>query len=160
MLYVEKVRRNQRKYSLKMRTGAQRRAQESPFDVCSPSIFSQKLKFTLARFEQLLSTWMFPVRTCGVRGAGSATTHSIDEWCAKKSPGKFIRYLLTLNLIASTEVHAGQVRTLLEHLDVACSYVVRSYWKADGQERSNKGCGLVRKRKLQEIAPAAHLPGC
>ena len=70
------------------------------------------------------------------------------ELCAKKSSGNCIRCVLTLNLPAHVEVHAGQVRAIPEHLDVACSYVVRSYWKQrerSGQERSNKGCGLVRK---------------
>ena len=39
-----------------MRTGAQRRAQEISFDVCSPSIFVQRLKFTLVTFGQFSST--------------------------------------------------------------------------------------------------------
>ena len=54
--------------------------------------------------------------------------------------------MLTLNLLAVLEAHAGQVRAALEHLDVACSYVC-SYWRQrerNRQERSNKRCGLVR----------------
>ena len=57
---------------------------------------------------------------------------------AQKELGKFIRCVLTLNLVAPVEAHAGQVRAVLEHLDVACSYVC-SYWRQrerNGQERS------------------------
>ena len=68
-----------------------------------------------------------------VRGAESATAHGkrsgtfckSADWCAKKSSGNFIRCVLTLNLLAVSEAHAGQVRAALEHLNVACSYVVR-----------------------------------
>ena len=58
----------------KVRTGAQRRAQEISFDVCSPSMFLQSKKPTLVRFGQLLSTWMLPVRMwCSrFRGCDSA----------------------------------------------------------------------------------------
>ena len=42
------------------------------------------------------------------------------DWCAKKSSGNFIRCLLTFDLLAEREVHAGDVRALLEHLNVAC----------------------------------------
>ena len=64
-----------------------------------------------------------------------------------------IRCVLTLNLRAVAEAHAGQVRAVLEHLDVACSYVVFSYmyWKQcerNGQERSVR-CGLVRNEELR-----------
>ena len=72
---------------------------------------------------------MLPVRAWCVRVAGSTRmVRNIPknaDWCAKKSSGKFIRGVLTLNLLAAGEVHAGQVRALLEHLDVACSYIVR-----------------------------------
>ena len=63
-------------------------------------------------------------------------------------------HVLTLNLLAPIEVHVGQVRAALEHLDVACSYVVRSCCRQfdsakhceemNVQEYSQK-CGLVRK---------------
>ena len=36
---------------------------------------------------------------------------------------KFIRCVLTLNVLASVEVHAGQVRAALQHLDVAMDVV-------------------------------------
>ena len=53
----------------------------------------------------------------------SGTFAKSADWCAKKSSGKFIRCLLTLNVLAALEVHFGQVRAALQHLDVALDFL-------------------------------------
>ena len=57
--------------------------------------------------------------------------------------------------VAEVEVHAGQVRAALEHLDVACSYVVRSHWGQFGRSGQEHSAQVVRtgaQRGAQEIA--------
>ena len=63
--------------------------------------------------------------------------------------------MLTLNPKASKEVHAGQIRAALEHLNVAYSHVVFvqevrqriALVEMNRQECSEK-CGLVRKEYM------------
>ena len=92
-------------------------------------------------------------------GDSQENSHKNADWCAKKSSGKFTRCVLTLNLLAVREGHPGQVRAVLEHLNVAYSHVVfvlqevRQHIASvemNRQEHSEK-CGLVRKEECKNL---------
>ena len=134
----------------KMRTGAQRGAQESSFDVCSPSMFSHHLKFTLVRFGQLSSTWMLPVRTWCVRVAGSAKgmvrkvpTKNAD-WCAKENSRKFLQRL-TFQAVDAAQVdarHVRDVRQVLRQSELAAAAQVHfASVGADVADHADDGAG-------------------